>query len=104
MTQPCGQHTIWEPQCGTCRRLADLEERAAVLVAVLGEILDCAAIGAGAVPKHVWDRAVAVRAALAPPSVQPASERPDATGTPGAEALAKSDVASDSSPKGASDG
>jgi hypothetical protein len=60
MTQPCGQHTIWEPQCGTCRRLADLEERAAVLVAALGEVLDCAALGA--VPRHVWDRAVAVRA------------------------------------------
>ncbi|MBN1442848.1 MAG: hypothetical protein JXA90_09065 [Planctomycetes bacterium] len=25
-TEPCGQHTIWEPQCRTCRRLAELTE------------------------------------------------------------------------------
>ena len=37
------------------------------------------------------------QAALAPPSVHPASEPPSATKAPGAEALAKSDVASDSS-------
>jgi hypothetical protein len=36
------------------------------------------------------------QAALAHPSAHPASERPSATGAPGAEAPAKSDVASDS--------
>jgi hypothetical protein len=89
---------------------ADLLAAAPELLEVLGDILACAAYGA--VPKHLWDRALAVRAkaegqaraALAPPSVQPASAPPTAPVPPGAEALAKSDVASDSSPKGASDG
>ena len=25
-TKPCGQHTVWEPQCRTCARLAGLEK------------------------------------------------------------------------------
>jgi len=25
-TKPCGQHTVWEPQCETCARLAGLEK------------------------------------------------------------------------------
>ena len=24
--EPCGQHTIWEPQCTTCRKLATRAE------------------------------------------------------------------------------
>ena len=24
--EPCGQHTVWEPQCETCARLAGLEK------------------------------------------------------------------------------
>ncbi|MBN1442847.1 MAG: hypothetical protein JXA90_09060 [Planctomycetes bacterium] len=90
-TEPCGQHTVWDLRCRTCRRLAGLEERyeracierdqaredarrrgqerdaaraalaaAPELLAVLGDILNCAALGA--VPKHVWDRALAVHA------------------------------------------
>jgi hypothetical protein len=58
--EPCGQHTIWEPQCQTCRRLATLEERAAELLEALADILKCAAFGA--IPEHVWRRAIAVRA------------------------------------------
>ncbi len=33
--EPCGQHTIWEPQCRTCRRLAELEGQVVALAAQL---------------------------------------------------------------------
>lgn len=43
-TQPCGQHTTFEPQCETCRRLAELTEALRELVsrvdALEGEPLD----------------------------------------------------------------
>ena len=135
--EPCGQHTIWEPQCGTCRRLAELRaalEEAARIAEEPGPFVEdkdarservrkgeriralapdaariawqcsgclwgfpdpwqktCPACGR----KGYWSGSVHPSAKLwrAPPSVHPASERPSAPVPPGAEALAKSDVA-----------
>lgn len=63
MTEPCGQHTIFEPQCRTCARLAALEADRDRLREAVQALLEDAAWSLGRLhPENV----ARLRAALAP--------------------------------------
>ena len=56
MTTPCGQHTVFEPLCQTCRRLGELEAELARVHELMGDAA-CHGHGMGQASAEDWIQA-----------------------------------------------